>query len=62
MFGRKPQVLLDIHTGPNIKISGTFKDYYELLNKRLLHLHKLLLNYKLEQVAIINKGRQFFPV
>ena len=24
---------------PDIKVSGTFKDYYELLNKRLQYLH-----------------------
>ena len=35
-----------VETPPNIKVSGTFKDYYELLNKRLQYLHKLLQDFK----------------
>ena len=41
-FGRKPKLLLDLETNPAIKISGTFKDYYTLLSKRLQYLHRLL--------------------
>ena len=33
-FGRKLTILLDLETNPDIKVSGTFKDYYTLLNKR----------------------------
>ena len=42
VFLSKPKLLLDLETNPNIKVSGTFKDYYTLLNKRLQYLHKLL--------------------
>ena len=35
VFERKPKILLDLETMPNIKVSGIFKDCYELLNKRL---------------------------
>ena len=42
----------------NIKVSGTFKDYYNLLNERLQYLHKLLQDFK--QLAMINKDRSFF--
>ena len=41
VFGRKPKLLLD-QTNPDIKVSGTFKVYYILLNKRLHYLHTLL--------------------
>ena len=27
VFGRKPKILLDLETDPDIKVSGTFKDY-----------------------------------
>ena len=37
-----------------------FKDYYNLLNKRLQYLHKLLQDFKSKRVAIINKDRGFF--
>ena len=33
VFGRKPKLLLNIETMPNIRVSGTFKDYYNLLSK-----------------------------
>ena len=42
VFGRKPKLLLDLETNPDIKVSGMFKGNYTLLNKRLQYLHKLL--------------------
>ena len=60
VFGKKPQLLLNIETTPDIKVSGTFKDYYNLLNKRLLYLHKLLQDFKSKILAMINKDRTFF--
>ena len=38
----KPKVLLNLETTPDIKVAGTFKDYYNLLNKRLEYLCKLI--------------------
>ena len=40
VFGRKPKLFLNLEIMPNIKVSGTFKVYYELLNKRLQYLLK----------------------
>ena len=34
VFSRKPKLLLNTETMPDIKVSGTFKVYYNLLNKR----------------------------
>ena len=34
VFGRKPKILLNLDTTPDIKVTGSFKEYYELLNKR----------------------------
>ena len=42
IFGRKPRSLLSLDSTPDIKVSGTFREYYELLNKRLKYLHNLL--------------------
>ena len=33
VFGRKPNILLNLETTPDINVSGSFKEYYELLNK-----------------------------
>ena len=34
VFGRKPKILLNLETTPDIKVARTFKDYHDLLNKR----------------------------
>ena len=44
----------------NIKVSGTFKDYHELINKRLKYLHEVLQNFKSKRIALISKDRAFF--
>ena len=46
VFSRKPKLVLDLETNPDIKASGTFKDYYTLLNRRLQYLHKLLQDFR----------------
>ena len=47
---------------PDIKVLGTFKDYHELLNKRLKYLHDLLQNFKLKRIVMINKEGAFFSI
>ena len=34
-FDRKPKTLIDLESNPDIKVSRSFKEYYELLNKRI---------------------------
>ena len=57
VFGRKLKILLNLETTPDIKVSGTFKDYHELLNKRLKYLHEVLQNFKSKRIALINKDK-----
>ena len=45
-FGRQPKILLDLETDPNIKVSGTYQDYYTLLNKTLHYLQNVLQNFQ----------------
>ena len=59
-FGRKPRPLLNLDSNPDIKVPGTFKEYYELLNKRLKYLHHTLLNFKSKRLSMIHKDRTFF--
>ena len=42
---------------PNVIASGTFREYFELLNKSLKHLHDILLNLKSKRLAMINQDR-----
>ena len=59
-FGRKPKVLLNLESNPDIKVSKTFKEYYELLNKRIKYLQDILFNFKFQRLAMINKDRENF--
>ena len=59
VFGRKLKLLLDLGTDPDIKISGTYRDYHTLLSKRLQYLHKLLQDFRMKRLALINKDRYF---
>ena len=60
VFRRKPTILLNLETTPDIKVAGTFQDYHVVLNKRLKYLHKLLHDFKLKRLTLINKDRAFF--
>ena len=59
VFGRKLKVLPNIETTPDIKVAGTFRDYYDLLNKTLEYLHKLLQDFKLKRLANDKDGASF---
>ena len=59
-FGRKPKTLINLESNPDIKVSRTFKEYYELLNKRIKYLQDILFNFKSKRLAMINKDREFF--
>ena len=45
-FGRKPKLLFNIESNPDIKVSRNFGEYYELLNKRIKYLQNILFNLK----------------
>ena len=45
-LGRKPKVLMNLESNTDIKVSRTFKEYYELLNKRIKYLQDILFNFK----------------
>ena len=60
IFRRNPKLLLDLETDPDIKISGTCKEYSMQLGKRLQYLHKLLQDSRMKRLALMNKDRDFF--
>ena len=59
-FGRKPKLLLNIESNPDIKVSRNFREYYELLNKRIKYLQNIPFNFKSQRLAMINKDRENF--
>ena len=48
VFGRRPKILINIETDPEIKFSGIGKDYHTLLTKRLDYLQNMLQNFKMK--------------
>ena len=59
-FGRKPKMLINTETNPDIKVSTNFKEYYELLNKTVKYLQDLLFNFKSRRLAMINQNWENF--
>ena len=60
VFGRKQKLLLELETDPDIKVSATYKEYYERLEKRLKYLQKVLQDFKMRQLALLNKDWEYF--
>ena len=58
--GRKPGVLMNLESNPDIKVLRTFKEYYELLYKRIKYLQDILFNFQSKRLAMIYKDRGFF--
>ena len=46
VFGRKPKILLNLETTPDINVSGSFKEYYKLLNKGIKYPQEIIQNFK----------------
>ena len=59
-FGRKPKLLLNTETNPDIRVSTNFKEYYDLFNKRIKYLQDMLFNFKSQRLAMINRNRENF--
>ena len=51
--------MINLDSNPDIKVSGTFREYYEFLNKRIKYLQNVLFNFKSKRLAMINKDRAF---
>ena len=60
VFRRKQMLLLDLETDPDIKVAATYKEYYERLEQRLKYLQKVLLDFKMRRLALLNKDREYF--
>ena len=59
-FDRKPKLLLNIESNPDIKVSRNFREYYELLNKKIKYLQDIIFNFKSQRLATITKDRETF--
>ena len=60
VFGRKPKLLLDLETNPDVNMSGTYREYFLQLRKRLEYLQKLLQDFWIKRLTLINSDRDDF--
>ena len=60
VFGRKPKLLLDLEMDPDVRVSGTHREYLLQLKRRLEYLHKLLQEFQMKRLALLNKDRDDF--
>ena len=60
VFGRKTKLLLDLEMDPDMRVSGTHREYLLQLRKRLEYLHKLLQEFHMKRLTLLNKDRDNF--
>ena len=60
VYGRKPKLLLDLETDPDVRVLGTHREYLLQLRKRLEYLHTLLQEFQMKRLALLNKDRDNF--
>ena len=60
VFGRKPKILLDLETDPDIKVSGMYTEYHALLERRLKYLQNTLQQFEPKCLVIIDKNHTDF--
>ena len=60
VFQRKPKLLQDLEMDPDVRVSGTHREYLLQLKKRLEYLHKFLQDFQMKRLALINKDEDDF--
>ena len=60
VFGRKPKLLLDLEMDPDVRVLEMYREYLLHFRKRLEYLHKLLQEFRMKRLALINKDREDF--
>ena len=59
VLGRKPRIVPILEVSPPIPVTGTFKDAYDILNKRLKYFREMLIKFRSRRFEIMNRDREF---
>ena len=59
VFGRKPRIVPILEVSPPVPVTGTFKDAYEILNKRLKYFREMLIKFRSKRFEIMNRDKEF---
>ena len=55
-FGRKPRLIPELEIDPDIKVSASFSDHYEKLNKQLQYLRENLQKFRTQRTLAMNQN------
>ena len=58
VFGRKPRIVPIQEVTPPVPVTGTFKDAYDLLNKRLKYFREMLIKFRDKRFEVMNRDRE----
>ena len=58
VFGHKMLISPKLEIQPEVVVSGTFKEYYERLNKNLKYLGERLEKFRSTRLDLLNKDRR----
>ena len=59
VFGRKPRIVPILEVTPPIPVTGTFKDAYEILNKKLRYFREMLIKFRDRRYEVMNRAKEF---
>ena len=57
VFSRKPRIVPILEVTPPVPVTGTFKDAYNLLNKRLKYFREMLIKFRDKRFEVMNRDR-----
>ena len=59
VFGRRPRIVPILEVTPPVPVTGTFKQAYEILNKKLNYFRQMLIRFRDKRFEVMNRGKEF---
>ena len=59
VFGRRPRIVPILEVIPPVPVTGTFKQAYEILNKKLKYFRQMLIKFRDKRFEVMNRGKEF---
>ena len=57
VFGRRPRIVPILEVSPPIPVTGTFKQAYEILNKKLRYFRQMLIRFRDKRFEVMNRSK-----
>ena len=59
VFGRRPRIVPILEVTPPVPVTGTFKQAYEILNKKLRYFREMLIRFRDKRFEVMNRSKEF---